>query len=159
MRNEERFPELSSEIDSLDRKILDLIQEDARASFAQIAKKVGVSEGTIHLRVKRMVNSGTIKGFYALLAPEKVGRGLTAFVELKADPSKYREALNRIQGLRDVYEIHDVTGEFYAILKVRTVSKEGLARVIDAIGDIEGVTSTQTTVVLRTIKEAHKIEV
>jgi len=150
---------LTSELDSLDRKILDIVQDNARESFAQIAKKTGVSEGTIHLRVKKMMSSGIIKGFYTILTPEKAGKGLTAFIELKADPSKYQEALNRIQGLRDVYEVHDVTGEFYAILKVRTANKEGLARVIDAIGDIEGITSTQTIVVLRTLKEAHKIEV
>lgn len=150
---------MTSELDGLDRKILAILQENARSSFAQIAEKVGVSEGTIHLRVKKMVSSGIIKGFYAILTPERVGRGLTAFIELKADPSKYQKVLERIQALRDVYEVHDVTGEFYAILKVRTASKEGLARVIDAIGDVDGVTSTQTIVVLRTIKETYKIEV
>lgn len=150
---------MTSELDRLDRQILDVLQDNARSSFAQIAEKVGVSEGTIHLRVKKMVNSGIIKGFYAILTPERVGKGLTAFIELKADPSKYQEALRVIQALKDVYEVHDVTGEFYAILKVRTASKEGLARVIDTLGDIEGVTSTQTIVVLRTIKETYKIEV
>lgn len=146
-------------LDGLDKKILSLIQDDARASFAKIAHKLGVSEGTIHLRVRKMQKRDVIKGFYTIVSPEKLGKGLTAFITVKADPAKYPGVLQSLLEIADISEIHDVTGEFYAMLKVRTKDKESLAGVIDKVGTVKGVTATQTMVVLRTVKEQYNIEV
>lgn len=61
--------------------------------------------------------------------------------------------------LEDVYEIYDVTGEYYAILKIRVGSREELARLLDKIGSIDGILSTRTMYVLRTIKEETRIKI
>ena len=140
-------------MDELDRRILSLIQYNARASFAKIAKRLGVSEGTIHIRVKKLQERGVIKGFYTILSPEKLNKSLTAFIAIKVNPLEYQDVLSKLIEVPDIYEIHDVTGEFYAILKVRTRDKDSLAKIIDQIGAIKGVLSTQTMVVLRTVKE------
>jgi len=145
------------ELDHMDRTILMILQEDARTPFAEIARKLRVSEGTIHLRVKKLQEGGVIEGYHARLAPAKVDKDLTAMVSLKADPSRYAEVLNRLVEMEDVYEVFDMTGEFYAMLKVRASDIESLAKIIDRIGDIEGVTSTQTAVALRTLKEEYRI--
>jgi Lrp/AsnC family transcriptional regulator for asnA, asnC and gidA len=146
-----------SEIDDLDKTILVVLQDDARASFAELARELKVSEGTIHTRVKKLRERGIIEGFHAKVSPRKLGKGLTAMVSIKAEPSSYSEVLKKIVEMEDVYEVFDMTGEFYAKLKVRATDIESLAKIIDRIGDIEGITSTQTEVALKTLKEQHKI--
>lgn len=145
-------------LDELDKNILSILQDDARISFADIARKLKVSEGTVHLRVRKMKRMGVIKGFYTIVAPDKIGKGLTAFIFVKADPTKYPDVLNSIVAMKDVYEIYDVTGEFYAVLKVKTSDMKSLTKLIDEMGAIRGVASTQTMVVLRAVKEQHKID-
>ena len=140
-------------LDGTDRKILNLMQENARRSFKDMAKRVGVSEATIFVRVKKLVNGGVIKAFRAVVDPQVVGKGTLAFVLLKANPNKYDKVLEALSKMEDVYEIYDVTGPHYAILKVRAGSQDELAGIIDKIGSIDGVTSTETDVVLRNVKE------
>jgi|YelNatPaOPRAMG01_1025707.scaffolds.fasta_scaffold09024_2 Lrp/AsnC family transcriptional regulator for asnA, asnC and gidA len=146
-------------LDEVDRKILMLLQEDARRSFKDMAGRVGISEATVFVRVKKLVKSGVIKAFRADLDPKAVGKATVALVLLKAEPSLYNEALQELARMEDVYEIYDVTGPYYAILKVRTSSPEELASAIDRIGAVRGVLSTETAMVLRAIKEEKMLKV
>ncbi|MCS7140167.1 MAG: Lrp/AsnC family transcriptional regulator [Candidatus Nezhaarchaeota archaeon] len=145
-------------LDDVDLKILRILQEDARTPFSKIASSIGVSEATVHLRVQKLKRLGIIKGFKAIIDPSKVGKGLTAIVLLKADPMKFKEVLKQVALIDDVYEVYDVTGEYYAVLKIRASNRESLVKIIDRIGEIEGVTSTQTMLVLRVIKEEEKLK-
>jgi len=147
------------EIDEVDRKILERLQDDARMPFKKIAEELGVSESTIFVRVKKLRKQGVIKGFTAKVTPETVGKGLTAFILIKADPQRYPNTLETLRNIDDVYEVYDVTGNYYAIAKIRTGSREQLAKIIDSIGLIEGVASTETAVVLRSIKEETRIKI
>ncbi|HYB93178.1 MAG TPA: Lrp/AsnC family transcriptional regulator [archaeon] len=146
-------------LDDLDKNILSMLQDDARISLADVARKVKVSEGTVHLRIKKMRKMGVIKGFYTIIAPDKVGKNLTAFIFVKADPVKYPNVLDSIIAMGDVYEIYDVTGEFYAVLKVRTNDMKSLTKLIDEMGAIKGIVSTQTLVVLRAVKETTHVNI
>ncbi len=145
-------------LDEIDKKILTILQNDARTPFSKIARELGVSEATVFIRVKKMMKAGVIKGFRAVVSPQHVGKSLSAFVLVKADPRKYERVLEVVKKLDDVVEAYDVTGPYYAILKVVASDKEGLARLIDAIGAVDGVLSTETAVVLREIKETSGIK-
>lgn len=145
-------------LDKIDEIILNMLQEDARKSFREVAEKAGVSEATIHVRVKRLLRKGVIKGFKAIVDPKQVGKSTTAFVLIKADQRAFAKAINKIKRIESVYEVHDVTGSYYAILKVRVKDTEELASLIDKIGSIEGVTATETAVVLRSLKEELTIK-
>lgn len=145
-------------IDELDRKIISILERNARESFAEVARKLKVSEGTVHFRVQKLRKSGVIKGFYTEIVPEKVGKGLTAIIGIKADPTRGREALDIVSKIDDVYEVYDVTGEYYAIVKVRTANVESLRALIDKMESIDGVTSTHTFVILRTVKEEKTVK-
>lgn len=145
-------------LDEIDKIILNMLQENARISFKEIAEKANVSEATIHVRVKRLLNKGVIKGFKAIIDPKQVGKSTTAFVLIKADQRAFTKAINKIKRIENVYEVHDVTGSYYAILKVRVKDTEELASLIDKIGSIEGVTATETAVVLRSLKEELTIK-
>ncbi|WP_455364303.1 Lrp/AsnC family transcriptional regulator [[Eubacterium] cellulosolvens] len=140
-------------MDETDKTILNMLQEDARRSFKDMAEKVGVSEATVFVRVKKLVKAGVIKSFHAIIDPAMVGKGTLAFILLRANPDEYAEALKKLAEMPDIYEIYDVTGPNYAILKARIESPQRLAELIDKIGVIKGVISTETAIVLRTMKE------
>lgn len=149
---------MSSYLDRVDREILKILQQDARISFSKIAKMLDMSESTIHMRIKRLREEGVLRGFYADIDPEKLGLRVSAFIMLKADPKMYQQVLERLKSMKEVVEIYDVTGEYYALLKVMVSDNEKLAEVLDKIGRMEGVTDTYTMMVLRTIKESKRIE-
>jgi len=149
---------MPSETDAVDKAILEMLQDDARIAFRRIARKVGVSEATVFIRVKKLLERGVIRRFTALVSPELVGKSLTAFVLVNANPKNLQEVLDTLNDMDDVYEIYDVTGTYYAVAKIRVEDREKLAKIIDQIGLIEGVTSTETAVVLRSIKEETRIK-
>ncbi len=147
------------EIDEVDKVILDMLQEDARKSFREIAERANVSEATIFVRVRKLLDRGIIKRFSALVSSEQIGRGLTAFVLIDADPKRLQDVYEALSVIDDIYEIYDVTGSYYAIVKIRTTDREKLKDIIDRIGLIEGITRTETAIVFRCIKEETKIKV
>lgn len=144
---------MSYDLDELDRMILNQLQANARTPFSKIAKEAGVSEATVFLRVRRLQQTGVIKAFRAIVSPPHVGRSLSAFILVKADPRKYAEVLKVVKNLNEVTEAYDVTGPYYLILRVDVADKESLAKVIDLIGSVEGVSSTETAIVLKEVKE------
>lgn len=146
-------------MDDTDRKILRALQKDARASFKKIGEDVGVSEATVFVRVRKLRENGVLRGFKAVVDPRAVGKGLTAIMLVRANPKSLTGALDALKRLDDIYEIYDVTGQYYSILKVRTESTETLGRIIDEIGTIEGIAGTETIVVLRTVKEESSVKI
>ncbi len=150
---------MSNEIDDVDRTILEMLQDDSRTALRKIAEKLGVSEATIFTRVKKLQEKGIIKRFTALVSPELVGKGLTAFMLMNADPKRLQLVLETLSKMDDVYEVYDVTGTYYALAKIRVENRERLAKIIDEIGMIEGVQSTETALVLRNIKEETRIQI
>ena len=146
------------DLDEVDKKILRRLQEDARISFKEIAKEVGTSEATVFVRVKKLRKSGVIKGFRAILNPSSVGKHVTAFALVKAEPKSFPRMLAQLMDFEDICEIHDVTGAYYSILKLRTSTSEELAEILDKIGQIEGISGTETVIVLRTIKEETSVK-
>jgi len=150
---------MSEGLDNIDRVILETLQDDARTALRKIAEKTGVSEATIFARVKKLQEKGVIKRFTALVSPELLGKSLTAFVLINTNPKSLQTVLASLQGMNDVYEAYDITGSFYAIAKIRASSREELAKLIDQIGLIDGVISTETAIVLRCIKEETRVKI
>ncbi len=111
------------------------------------------------MRVKKLMARGIIRRFRAELAPEELGKALTAIMCIKADPVKGREALDAIASMDDVYEVYDVTGDYYAVIKVRTGGVGSLRTIIDRISEIDGIISTHTMIVLRAVKEQASVRI
>jgi len=147
------------ELDDTDRKILMELQRDARRSFKKIGEDIGVSEATVFVRVKKLLEKGVLKGFKAVVDPKTVGKTLTAIVLIRAYPKTFSGMLDALKKLDDVYEIYDVTGQYYSILKIRTSGTDELSKIIDEIGTIEGILGTETIIVLRTIKEEFGVRI
>ena len=142
-------------LDDIDLKILHLLLQDGRISHTAIAKETDLSGPSVYARVQRMEREGIIKGYTALLAPKKVGRGLAAFVRIRTQtPGYYSEAFERfLQEEEQILECHDVDGEDCYILKVRTASTQSLQKLLATIRSFPGITRTVTTIALETLKE------
>ncbi|HUK50166.1 MAG TPA: Lrp/AsnC family transcriptional regulator [Terriglobales bacterium] len=149
----------SIDLDDADLTILRELQRDARASFKSIAQKAGVSEATVFVRVRKMQERGVIRGFAALIPATAVGKPLTAIVLVRAQPRTYTGILDALKKFDDIYEIYDVTGQYYSILKIRTSGTEELGKIIDQVGKIDGIAGTETVIVLRTVKEETAIQI
>ncbi|ACP34330.1 transcriptional regulator, AsnC family [Sulfolobus islandicus Y.G.57.14] len=145
-------------LDDIDKKILNILQQDSRIPFSRLAKMLNLSEATIYVRIKRLKENGVIRGFYTEIDFDKIGLSVVAFILIKADPKKYDNILKQLVEMKEIYEIYDVTGEYYAVLKVRVPTREDLAKVLDKIGNMDGVTSTYTMLVLRSIKDKKELD-
>lgn len=143
------------DIDFTDVEILKILQQDARAPVAEIARQVGMVSSAVHARVKRLEEAGVIVGYEPRLDSAALGFGLTAFVFAASDDRPgHVETADALALLPEVQEVHHITGEDCFLLKVRVRDMEDLARLMrDGIGAIGTVRNTRTTVVFETVKE------
>jgi Lrp/AsnC family leucine-responsive transcriptional regulator len=148
-------------IDDIDRKILNIIQSDARASHSEIAKAVGMATSAVFERIRKLEKRGIIQGYETRINPKALDLGLVAFIFIQA-----REHIGKMETgkllahIPEILEIHDVAGEDCYLVKVRVADTEALGSLLrDKIGPIDAVSSTRTTIVLTTIKETAQLPV
>jgi DNA-binding Lrp family transcriptional regulator len=145
------------EMDEIDLEIARKLERDARTPFKEIASEMGVSEGTVHNRVKRMLEEGVLNGFSARLSAAKLGMDLTAVIGLRVHGGHLVEVERDISTLPEVRCVYDVTGEYDAIVVARFKSREDLNDFIKRIVATEFVERTVTHVVLNTVKEDFRV--
>src|SRR6266404_5488950 len=121
------------ELDDIDLRILGLLQEDCRTSLVRIGEQVGLSAPAVLERIKKLEAAGIVTGYRAILDARRLGLDITAFI--------------------DVLECHHVTGEHTLLLKVKTANTSSLERLISQIRSLDGVTRTETMIVLSTHTE------
>ncbi len=139
------------EFDAVDRSILEILQEDGRASHAGIAKRVGLSAPAVGERVRKLEQQGVIRGYHADVDPLALGLGISAFVAITPQPRKPAQQLvDRLIQQPEVEELHAVAGTYSFIIKVRVPSTAALDAFLDRLFTMEGVERTETTMVLRT---------
>jgi len=146
-------------MDPVDVKILNLLQEDGRKPLSDIAREVGLSAPSVSERIKKMCKEGIIKRYVAILDDKKLGKELTAFINVSISNPKHIPGFDsKMLEVDDVVECHHVTGQFSCILKVRAKNPSVLEDLIsNKIRSIEGVTSTLTNVVLSSVKEGTRL--
>lgn len=147
------------ELDETDRKLLNLLQGDAKVPYAKLAKRLGISSSGIHKRVKRLMDAGVIKKFVVVVDSQAVGKKLKAFIGVSTSPGTCGGVIAQLNRRPEVLEIHEVVGEHDLFLKLIIDDTLGLNRVLHEIDRIPGVSSTRTLVVLKTEKETGLIPV
>lgn len=137
-------------IDSLDRKILDIITKNARIPYLEVARDCNVSGAAIHQRVQRLIRVGVIKGSEFKVDPVMVGYKTCAYVGLFLDnPGKYKEVIKKLKDIPEVIECHYTTGNYSLFIKVYTLDNEHLREVLtEKIQTITGVARTETLISL-----------
>jgi Lrp/AsnC family leucine-responsive transcriptional regulator len=146
-------------IDEIDRKLLDLLQTNARLSNAEMADAVGLTVSSVHERVKKLERKGVIKGYVAVLDPEKLGKPLLAFLRLTV--SSHESVKTSIRELcesdPDILECHNVAGEDCFILKVRAEGPKQLERLLSAVRGSADTSRSVTNIVLSSFKESSRV--
>ena len=145
-------------IDEIDRKILNVMLENSRLSFREIAKKVGVSVVTVLKRVKELEKEKVIKNYTVELDYEKLGYDITALTQIRVSKGK-SQTVGKVIGMENhVKAMYNVTGPFDDIIIGKFKNRKSMDAFIKRIQALENVERTETLLVLNTIKEG-KIKV
>jgi len=140
-------------IDDVDRKILSELLRDCRRSYRSLARRAGISVGTVLSRIRRLEKAGIIKGYSALLDHEKLGYQLTVIAEITVLKGKLLEMEEAIGKLSNTCAVYDVTGLTDALVIAKFHSREELSKFTKNLLSMPFVDRTNTHVVLTTIKE------
>jgi Lrp/AsnC family leucine-responsive transcriptional regulator len=149
-----KFGDEQLDLDTIDRHILSLVQENCRLPLAKIGEQVGLSAPAVIERVKKLEDSGIITGYHAVLNARLLGMDIAAFIGVSIGHPKaiggFEKAIDAFDG---VLECHHVTGAHTLLLKVKTTNTSSLEDLIRRIRSIDGVVQTETMVVLSTHTE------
>lgn len=148
-------------IDDTDRSILAILQQDARTSNAEIARRIGMAPSATLERLRKLEERGVIRGYEVRLDPLALGLPLLAFVFVRAEERVGgTETADALAEIPAVQEVHHVAGEDCFLVKVRAADPEALGQLLrEHFGAITTVRSTRTTVVLGTTRETAVLPV
>jgi Lrp/AsnC family transcriptional regulator, regulator for asnA, asnC and gidA len=143
---------LSSDLNSIDEKIVNLLQTDSRKPFVEIAKQIGLSESAVRRRVKNLLENNTIKRFTLELNSTNRTSAITLIsVTSTADTSVVSAALMNLKGVVVIYEI---TGQYDIAAIISASSVIEINKCIDDVRRIDGVSDTNTVIVLKTMYQS-----
>ena len=145
-------------MDEIDRKIINLLQEDSRKSFNKIAESLGIAVGTAYNRVKNLEDKGILKGYTIILDPTKLGYGLTALILIQADGRYLPEVEKQLAKLDEVISIYDITGDYDIAVVARFMNRAVLNSFIKSTLKMPHVSKTVTNVVLNVVKEDFRVK-
>lgn len=150
-------------LDKVDRKILDILQRNAKITNAQLSKEIGLSPAPTLERVKKLETSGVIDSYHAKLNTAKIGLGISTFVQIKLtghDKESIRTFISAINKIDEVIECHHVTGSSDFVLKV--IAKDIAAYqqlMLDKVNEVPVVDSLQSSVILSTFKDSKALPI
>lgn len=161
MELESRTKVENGSLDPTDRRILAMLQDNAKIPQAEMAKAVGLTAPSVNERVRKLERAGYIRGYVALLNERKLGHDITAFVEVFIEHPKFEAGfIEAVSTLDEVLECHHITGEFSLLLKVKVADMAAFRKLlIEKLNTVRGVRQTRTLIVLATAKEQHRIAV
>ena len=143
--------------DELDMKIIKLLRKDARLSYREISRRLGVAVGTVQSRISDLEKKRIIQRYHVEIDYSKLGYGLAAVVALNVDLKKTPDLEKKLMRSKNVFGLYLVTGTFDVFLAVRFKNSNELNAFIKSISSHPAVKKTTTFLVLNTEKEAHTI--
>ncbi len=118
-------------LDSLDKKILRMIADDARVPFLEVARTCNVSGAAIHQRIQKLTNLGVIKGSQFIIDPEKIGYETCAYIGLNLrTPETFDEVVNELRKIPEIVECHYTTGDYDMFIKIYALNNHHLLTII-----------------------------
>lgn len=138
-------------MDAIDRQLIDLLRDNARLPYAELARKVGLSAPAVHERVGKLESSGVIRGYRAEVEPETLGLSLTAVIGIVQDSSGDTDSvLDALRERQEIESCYFMAGEESFLCKARVKTIGDLERLIVDLNRVKGVARTRTTVALST---------
>jgi len=139
-------------VDDTDRRLISLLRNDARASVASLSKALGVSRGTVQNRMARLSASGTIVGYTVRLKPDVEEQRMRAFMTVAVEGTQVDAVIKALRGEPAVAALYSTNGRWDIVAELRAESLEGFDRVLGRIRLIEGISQTETSLLLSTFK-------
>ena len=139
-------------MDSTDLRLIGLLRQDARASVALLAKKLGVSRGTVTNRVKRLEDEGVIVGYTVRLRPDVQPDNIAAWMSIAVEGNQTRAVIGTLLGEPGVAALHDTNGRWDLLAELRAANLGELAEVLERVRLIKGIGATETSIHLQTYK-------
>ena len=145
------------QLDDTDRRLLAVLLEDARISQRGLAQRIGVAQGTITNRLRRLEDRGVIKGYTVLLEPESIGWTMTVITGLRIEKGSMINVQQNIAADPRVFAVYDVTGDYDSMVLARVQSRKDLDDLTKTVFTLKGVQRSFTQVVLNTVKEDGRV--
>jgi DNA-binding Lrp family transcriptional regulator len=139
-------------IDDTDRELLALLRQDARMPVATLAARLKVARGTVQNRMKRLERDGVIVGYTVRVKPQAEAHRIRALMTIVVEGNRGAEVLHALRGHPNVIGLHSTNGRWDLIAELRADSLEAFDRVLGNIRLIDGIASTETSLLLSTHK-------
>ncbi len=145
------------EIDNIDLKILNILMEDAKIPYTEVAKKVFVSGGTVHVRMKKLEEMGVVQGTTLKMDYGKLGFDVTCFMGIFLEKSSlYDKVVVQLKNISEIVKIHYTTGNYNIFIKIHCRDTQHLKDVLhDKIQTVEGIERTETFISLEESLNRH----
>ena len=149
MQNQPRKMDKNLDIDNIDLKIISLLNEDAKTPYTEIAKKVFVSSGTVHVRMKKLEDMGVVKSATLNIDFSKLGYDISAFLGIYLEKSSlYDHVIDNLKEIPEVVSAYYTTGNYSIFAKIICQDTNHLRLVLDNIQKVDGIDRTETLIVL-----------
>lgn len=139
-------------MDNVDRRLLSLLREDARATIASLAKQLGVARGTVQNRIARLENDGTIVGYSVRLKPQVEEHRIRALMTIAVEGNRIDAVIAALRGDPAVGALHSTNGRWDIVAELRADSLASFDQVLGRIRQLDGISSTETSLLLSTFK-------
>ena len=147
-------------MDLVDQQLIDALRDDGRASYAELARLVGLSSSAVHERVGKLESTGIISSYRAVVAPTAIGLGVTAMIGIAPGENGRDDAIAAaLEEMPEVESCYSVAGDDAFLVTLRVSTVDELNRSLGRLRAIDGVARTRTTVVLATRFEGRQSSV
>ncbi|HET7644285.1 MAG TPA: Lrp/AsnC family transcriptional regulator [Nitrososphaeraceae archaeon] len=145
-------------LDYINYRILDVLSKNSSLPFVELAKQIGISDATIHTRVKKLLMLGIIRKFTIIVDNNLLGYDHLAFINLKIENGRTEETTKNLIEIDEILEIHEIYNKFDLMIKIRSKNLDDLRNtIVNRILSINYIKETELITVLRTRKEEQMI--
>ena len=141
-------------MDTTDLQLIALLRQNARTPVALLAKRLGVSRGTVTNRIRKLEDDGVLVGYTVLLRPDAETQRITAWMSITVEGNQTREVISHLLGEPGVAGLHDTNGRWDLLAELRAPHLGELAAVLERVRLIKGIAGTETSIHLQTYKLA-----
>jgi DNA-binding Lrp family transcriptional regulator len=139
-------------MDDVDRQLIAILRDDARTAVATLAKRLGVSRGTVQNRIDRMIREGAILGFTLRLPPESDAHRVRAVMAIAIEGERSSAVMAALKGFPEIEAVHTTNGRWDLMAELNAESLTAFSRALDGIRQIKGIATTETSILLATTR-------
>ena len=133
------------QIDNIDLKILNVLSKNAKMPYTEVAKKVFVSGGTVHVRMRKLEKMGVVRGTKLDIDYDKLGYNISSYMGIYLEKSfLYKETVKSLKKIPEIVEIHAITGQYTIFIKIICKDTSHFRNFLDSVHKVKGITRTET---------------